>query len=148
MALLIPFCVFLAAQRSDAEDVTANNKPANNNVDEQLHLELSLGIEHAREIDEDDRARSIAHRSLYQQPEQDHLQDLDDEPFILREKALPKDRSSVVGIPTTELAKAFEQEQEPKRSIVDRILERAPVAAITKTKDLDREMERSRELER
>ena len=101
------------------------------------------GIEYAREmIDEDDRS------IVDQQPKQDHLQDLDDEPFILREKALPKDRSSVVGIPTTELAKAFEQEQEPKRSIVDRILDRAPVAATTKTKDLDREMERSKELER
>jgi len=63
-------------------------------------------------------------------------------------KELPKDRSSVAGIPTTKLAKAVEREEEPKRSIVDRILDRAPVAATTKTKDLDREMERSKELER
>ena len=140
MALLIPFCVFLAARRSDAEDVAANNKPtANNNVDE--HRELSLGIEYAREmIDEDDRAESI----VDQHPKQDHL-DLED---LDEPKELPKDRSSMVRIPTTELAKTVEREEEPKRSIVDRILDRAPVAATTKTKDLDREMERSRELER
>ena len=91
-------------------------------------------------IDEDDRAESI----VDQHPKQDHL-DLED---LDEPKELPKDRSSMVRIPTTELAKTVEREEEPKRSIVDRILDRAPVPATTKTRDLDREMERSRELER
>src|SRR5215468_5159111 len=111
VALLIP-CVFLTDRRSDAEDVTANNKPttnnkptANNNADE-LYLGRSLGIEHAREmIDEDDWATSIAHQHLDQQPEKDRRQD--DDPFL-------------------------EQEQEPKRSII----ERAAAIAIKKTRDV------------
>jgi hypothetical protein len=128
VALLIPFCVFLAARRSDAEDVTANNKPtANNNVDE-LHLELSLGIEHAREmIDEDLRAKSITHRRLDQQPEQGHLQYLD-EPFI-----------------RLMLERAEKSKERPK-SFLEYL--RRDIARTPERADLHRRMERSRELER